>query len=49
LGLRLPVGLTYLFDGAPVDLFLEAVPSLDLLPGTSFDLDAALGARYWFN
>lgn len=48
LGVRFPVGLTYLFDGAPVDVFLEVAPTLDLIPGTSFDVDAALGVRYWF-
>lgn len=48
LGVRLPVGLTYLFDGAPVDIFLEAAPSLDLIPGTSFHVDGSLGARYYF-
>lgn len=48
IGIRFPVGLSYLFDGAPVDVFLEVVPTLDLIPGTSFDLDAAIGARYWF-
>jgi len=48
LGIRIPVGLTYLVDGAPVDIFIEAVPTLDLIPGTSLDLDAALGARYYF-
>lgn len=48
LGVRFPVGLAYLFDGAPVDIFIEVVPTLDLVPSTDFDLDAALGARYWF-
>ncbi|MBL7964330.1 MAG: hypothetical protein JNM31_10870 [Flavobacteriales bacterium] len=48
LGVRLPVGLTYMFDEAPVDIFFELVPSLSLIPDTSFDLDFALGARYWF-
>lgn len=48
LGIRFPVGLAYLFDGAPVDVFIEAVPTLDLIPGTAFEFDAALGARYWF-
>lgn len=49
LGVRVPVGLTYLIDGAPVDLFLEVVPTMDLLPGTYLDLDAGLGVRYYFN
>ncbi len=48
LGVRFPVGLAYLFDGAPADIFLEVVPTLDLVPATDFDLDAAIGARYWF-
>lgn len=48
LGVRFPVGLAYLFDGAPVDVFIEVVPTLDLIPSTSFDMDAALGVRYWF-
>lgn len=49
LGVRIPVGLTYMFDEAPVDVFLEAAPTLDLIPGTSFDLDAAIGARFYFS
>lgn len=48
LGVRLPVGLAYLFDGAPVDIFLEVVPVLDLIPDTDVSLNAAIGARYWF-
>lgn len=48
IGVRFPVGVAYLFDGAPVDVFLEVVPTLDLVPATSFDMDLALGARYWF-
>ncbi|MBK7481702.1 MAG: hypothetical protein IPI72_03005 [Flavobacteriales bacterium] len=49
LGIRFPVGSAYLIDGAPVDVFFELVPTLDLVPATSVDLDFALGARYWFN
>lgn len=48
LSVRFPVGLAYQFDGAPVDVFLEVVPTLRILPGTSFDGDGALGVRYWF-
>lgn len=48
LGIRFPVGLAYLFDGAPVDVFLEAAPTMSLIPETDFDFDAAIGARYWF-
>lgn len=48
LGIRFPVGLNYLPENTPVDLFLEIVPTLDLLPSTSFGVFGALGARYWF-
>ena len=48
LGIRFPVGVAYLFDDAPVDLFLEVAPTLDLIPGTFMDLDAGLGVRYYF-
>lgn len=48
LGIRFPVGLTYMFDGAPVDIFLEAAPALDIVPGTSFDINGGLGFRYFF-
>ena len=48
IGFRLPVGLTYLFDGAPVDVFIELVPILDLIPATDLEFNGALGARYYF-
>ena len=47
-GLRIPVGLTYLFDGAPFDVFAEVVPVLDIAPDTDFDLEGAIGGRYYF-
>ena len=49
LGVRVPLGLAYLFQNAPVDIFLEIVPILDLTPKTDFKINAALGARYFFN
>jgi len=48
LGVRVPLGLAYLFQNAPVDIFLEVVPILDLIPETDFGINAALGARYFF-
>lgn len=49
LGVRVPLGLAYLFNSAPVDIFLEIVPILDLTPKTDFSINAAIGARYFFN
>lgn len=48
LGIRIPVGLTYIFDGAPVDIFFEVVPILDVAPDTEFEANAAIGARFFF-
>jgi len=47
-GLRIPVGMDYLFAGAPFDVFLEIVPLVDLIPGTDFDMNGSVGIRYWF-
>ena len=48
LGVRVPLGLAYIFQTAPVDIFLEVVPILDFIPKTDFRINAALGARYYF-
>lgn len=48
LAVRFPVGIAYQFDGAPLDVFLEVVPALGLLPETYVDFDGGLGLRYWF-
>jgi hypothetical protein len=48
LGVRIPGGLSYLLEEAPVELFVEIVPLLDLVPATHFDLNGAIGARYYF-
>ncbi len=48
LGGRIPIGLAYEFDGEPIDIFVELVPVLDLVPATDFTLNAAMGARIWF-
>ena len=47
-GVRFPLGLNYVFHSVPFDFFVEVVPILDLVPGTDFDLNAALGARIYF-
>ena len=47
-GIRFPFGLDYIFEGAPIDVFGQLVPVLELAPSTDFDLDAALGFRYFF-
>ena len=48
LGLRVPMGISYLFPRVPLDVFLEFVPLMDLVPSTSFGINAALGGRFYF-
>lgn len=48
LGVRVPLGLIYLFSGVPLDLFLEVAPVLELLPATVASGGAAVGLRYYF-
>jgi hypothetical protein len=47
-GVRLPVGLEYLFQRAPFDIFLEVVPVLDFTPESTVDVNASIGTRYFF-
>lgn len=47
-GVRVPFGLNYVFDSAPFDLFVEAVPIIDLSPDVEFAGNGAVGIRYYF-
>ena len=49
IGVRVPLGFDYLFSNAPVDIFLELVPILNLAPDTDFDFNGGVGVRYWFH
>jgi len=46
---RIPLGINYIFEKVPLDIFLEFVPLLDLVPGTNFRLKGAVGIRYYFS
>jgi hypothetical protein len=46
-GVRIPVGLDYQFTTAPIDIFLELVPILDLAPSTNFNIGGGIGVRFW--
>jgi len=48
LGVRFPLGIIYMFDDAPIDIFLEIVPIFDLIPKTALSFNAGIGARYYF-
>lgn len=48
LGVRVPVGLDFIFAGAPLDIFAEIVPTMYLAPSTHLEMGAAFGVRYRF-
>ena len=47
-GIRIPVGVDYIFANSPFDVFVEIVPVVDLSPDTDFDLEGVIGARFFF-
>lgn len=48
LGLRIPLGLCYPFEGAPVDMFVQLAPVMDVVPETELGLNGGIGARLYF-
>jgi len=57
-GIRMPLGLAFDFNNAPIDIFLQVVPTLDFLSGdyyarygdrVHFGIDGSVGIRFWFN
>jgi hypothetical protein len=48
-GIRIPIGLDYQFEREPLDIFIEIVPILDIIPATKFNMGGGLGVRFWFN
>lgn len=49
LGIHIPLGIAYHFEEAPLDVFLEIRPGLNLIPETRFDMSGGIGVRYYFN
>ena len=48
MGIRIPLGIAYLFANAPLDIFAQVVPTVGILPGTGFDLGGGIGGRFYF-
>ncbi len=48
LGFRIPAGLVYRFDTAPLELFIELGLGMGLVPSTKPLISGGLGARYIF-
>ncbi|MCF7827087.1 MAG: hypothetical protein K9N29_10620 [Candidatus Marinimicrobia bacterium] len=47
LALRSVLGLAWQPHQTPLDLFVEIAPSLQIVPSSTFQLDAAIGFRYF--
>jgi hypothetical protein len=47
-GIRIPFGIAFWPRSAPIDIFVECVPILDLVPATEFRGNGGLGARFYF-
>ena len=48
LGIRIPIGIDYIFINSPFDIFIEIAPILNLTPSTSINLNGGIGARFFF-
>ena len=48
IGLRLPIGVSYIFEDLPLDIFFEVAPVIDFTPSTRGGFTAGIGARWWF-
>lgn len=48
-GMRSPLGVSYVFQEKPLELFAEVVPILDILPETRLGVGVGIGARYYFS
>ncbi len=47
-GVRIPVGVSYIFEDVSLDIFFELVPMFDLVPDTGFKIAGSIGIRYYF-
>jgi hypothetical protein len=48
-GIRIPIGISYFFEDAPVEIFFELGPIMDLAPSTLFRMTTGVGVRYYFD
>ena len=46
LGVRVPLGLFYVFEDVPIELFLEVAPGIDLFPAFLINGGGGIGVRY---
>lgn len=47
-GFRLPIGVSYIFEDLPMDVFAEVAPIIDFTPSTRGGFNIGVGVRWWF-
>lgn len=47
-GFRFPIGVTYMFENMPIDIFAEVAPEIMVTPFRRGYLSGAVGVRFWF-
>ena len=47
-GFRLPIGVSYIFEDLPMDVFTEVAPIIDFTPSTRGGFNIGVGVRWWF-
>jgi hypothetical protein len=48
LAVRGVIGVEWMPHDTPIDIFLEVAPTLQLTSSTGFDIDAGIGAGFFF-
>jgi hypothetical protein len=48
LGIRVPLGVEYIFEGTPLGVFGEIVPRMNLTPATVLKIGGGAGVRFYF-
>ena len=48
-GVRIPLGLSYLFEKDPIEIFFELGPIMNITPKTLFRMTTGVGVRYYFD
>jgi len=47
-GVRVPFGISWIPTNAPIDVFLEIAPIVDLTPETDINANGGIGVRFYF-
>ncbi len=47
-GVRIPFGIAWWLRSAPIEIFLEVAPIVDLAPATELSANGGIGARFYF-